>query len=129
MSDPIGCIIGDDEGMLWKSQPCRILIFTAVGSSGLNLFRANRMIMVDQFFTHQEAEGRVVRKGQTDSCIIDLIVVEGTFDDRMSSVAGSKGMAASTFFGKGNRTARLLEEGEDVQPQQGDRLHSVGRES
>lgn len=90
------------------------------------------MIMVDQFFTHQEfvqAQGRVAGKGQTDSCTIDLIVVEGTVDDWMSSVAGSKGMAASTLFGKGNRTARLLEEGEDVQPEQGDRLHSVGRES
>jgi len=117
MSDPIGCIIGDDEGMLWKPQPCRILDITAVGSSGLDLFRANRMIVVDQFFTHQEivqAEGRVVTKGQTDPCTIDLHAVETTVDDWLSSVAGSKGMAASTLIGKGNRTARLLEEGEDV---------------
>lgn len=77
------------------------------------------MIMVDQYFTHQEffqAQGRVIRKGQTDSGAVDLIVVEVTVDDWMSSVAGSKGISASTLFGKGNRTARLLEKGEDVQP-------------
>lgn len=121
MSDPVAYYDADNKLLLFESRPCRILIITSVGSSGITLHRANRMIMVDQFFTHQEyiqAMGRIVRKGQTRPCIIYIITVEGTCDDWMSNVAGSKGMAASTLFGRGGHTARLYEEGADILPGQ-----------
>jgi hypothetical protein len=121
MSDPIAYYDADNKLVLFKSVPCRILIITSVGSSGITLHRANTMFMVDKFFTHQEylqTEGRIIRKGQTRACFIKTFSVENTCDEWMASLAGSKGMAASTLFGRGAQTARLLEEGEDPIPGQ-----------
>jgi hypothetical protein len=96
MSDPIAYITGDNAGVLWNPQPCRILIITSVCTTGIDLSRANHMIMVDQLFTHQEfvqAHGLIVRKGQKQRCTIDIIIVEKTCDDRPAVIPGSKGGA------------------------------------
>jgi SNF2 family DNA or RNA helicase len=76
LSDPAGWVSGDNMVEFYPPRPCRIIIITSVGAAGINLFRANHLILVDLFFTHQErvqVVGRVARKGQSRACQIHSI--------------------------------------------------------
>jgi len=105
----------DNDINYLESGPTRILIFTSVGTAGINLFRANEMILVDHFFTDQEitqAIGRIARKGQTRKCIVRTITVHRTADDWMYGLATSKGLAVSALFGRIAQVQVHAEEGE-----------------
>lgn len=102
LSDPTGWFCADNQIEFYPPPPCRILIITSVGAAGINLFRANHLILVDLFFTHQErvqVVGRIARKGQNRACYVHSISIHNIRDDLFTGLAGSKGMAASALFG------------------------------
>jgi hypothetical protein len=120
LSDPAGWVPGDNMVEFYPPRPCRIIIITSVGAAGINLLRANHLILVDLFFTHQErvqvvgAGGRVARKGQSRACQIHTISVHKTCDDWLTGLAGSKGMAASALFGNNGSVVAHYEAGTAV---------------
>lgn len=114
-SDFTAWVVEDNKLSYVKPAPCRILIITSVGTAGINLYRANHMILFDHFLTHQEmvqTVGRMARKGQLRECIVDLITVYSTADDWMFGLSESKGLAASTLFGRVDRITIQTEYGE-----------------
>lgn len=49
-SDFTAWVVEDNKLSYVKPAPCRILIITSVGTAGINLYRANQMILIDHFF-------------------------------------------------------------------------------
>jgi len=93
----------------------RILILTlGVGSTGLNLQKANNVLMVETSFSPMEmlqAEDRVHRNGQTKSCSINYLVAENTFDNKLFSLLEKKmGMSNAVVDGDFNNDLNVFEE-------------------
>ena len=93
----------------------RILILTlGVGSTGLNLQKANNVLMVETSFSPMEmlqAEDRVHRNGQTKSCSINYLVAQNTFDDKLYSLLEKKmGMSNAVVDGDFKNDLNVFEE-------------------
>ena len=93
----------------------RILILTlGVGSTGLNLQKANNVLMVETSFSPMEmlqAEDRVHRNGQTKSCSINYLVAQNTFDEKLFSLLEKKmGMSNAVVDGDFKNDLNVFEE-------------------
>lgn len=93
----------------------RILILTlGVGSTGLNLQKANNVLMVETSFSPMEmlqAEDRVHRNGQTKSCSINYLVAQDTFDEKLYSLLEKKmGMSNAVVDGDFKNDLNVFEE-------------------
>lgn len=93
----------------------RILILTlGVGSTGLNLQKANNVLMVETSFSPMEmlqAEDRVHRNGQTKSCSINYLVAQNTFDNKLFNLLEKKmGMSNAVVDGDFKNELNVFEE-------------------
>ena len=93
----------------------RILILTlGVGSTGLNLQKANNVLMVETSFSPMEmmqAEDRVHRNGQTKSCSINYLVAQDTFDEKLYKLLEKKmGMSNAVVDGDFKNDLNVFEE-------------------
>lgn len=81
-----------DPNGVEKFQTKQAQIFTAniiAGGEGLNLQNASLIFMVDEHYTpakNMQAEDRIHRKGQTETCNIYYLRVPGTVDDKIKKV-------------------------------------------
>lgn len=96
----------------------RILILTlGVGSTGLNLQKANNVLMVETNFSPMDmiqAEDRVHRSGQTKSCSINYIVAQNTFDQKLYSLLEKKmSMSNAVIDGDFKNDLNVFEELKD----------------
>ena len=87
------------------------LVSTRAGGTGLNLWGANRVVILDEMFNptwEQQAIGRAYRIGQQKHVYVYRITVAGTFEQAMSNQALFKQQLATRVVDKKNpnRSAR-----------------------
>ncbi|KAL9595775.1 MAG: hypothetical protein Q9219_006229 [cf. Caloplaca sp. 3 TL-2023] len=85
------------------------IISTKAGGTGLNLFGANRVVIVDNSFnpTHEEqAVGRAYRIGQTKHVFVYRLSAAGTFEEALNNQSLFKQQLATRAVDK-KKTARL----------------------
>jgi hypothetical protein len=102
MSTPFILTLPEGKVTFIPPTPCRIIIITSVASAGINLFRANTMIMLDLSFTRQEEVqiiGRINRQGQTRDVTVYKIVMVNETDQWLGGISGTKGLAANQMLG------------------------------
>ncbi|TFK61411.1 P-loop containing nucleoside triphosphate hydrolase protein [Pluteus cervinus] len=81
----------------------RVLLFSSVGSSGLNLAVASIVIIYDQLWSGvatQQVIGRAWRLGQLLQVTVYMMLALGTTDITMASMATSKDMMLKAFVSK-----------------------------
>ncbi|RXK36264.1 hypothetical protein M231_06467 [Tremella mesenterica] len=84
------------EGRVWR-LPCRTLIVSDVGSTGITLNRASEIFLLDPLWSFADTRqviGRVNRMGQRFEVHAYMLVVSRTCEQRMVEVASGK---AETF--------------------------------
>ncbi|TFK60422.1 P-loop containing nucleoside triphosphate hydrolase protein [Pluteus cervinus] len=100
----------------------RILLFSSVGSTGLNLACAVYIIVFDMLWSGvalQQIIGRAWRLGQTLQVRVFLVVALGTTDITMTTMASGKDAMLNAFMSKARNEAVeafIAKENEIVQP-------------
>jgi SNF2 family DNA or RNA helicase len=87
------------------------LISTRAGGTGLNLFGANRVVILDDHFNpmwEQQAIGRAYRFGQQKSVFVYRLTAAGTFEQALQNQAIFKEHLATRVVDKKNPTRNAL---------------------
>ena len=87
------------------------LISTRAGGQGLNLFGANRVVILDGHFnpTHEEqAVGRAYRIGQLKPVVVYHLMIAGTFEEVLQNQSVFKQQLAKRVVDKKNPAPRAL---------------------
>lgn len=87
------------------------LISTRAGGQGLNLFGANRVVIVDDHFNpmyEEQAVGRAYRIGQTKAVFVYHLMVGGTFEEMIHNQSVFKQQLAKRVVDKKNPARRAL---------------------
>lgn len=87
------------------------LISTRAGGIGINLFGANRVVILDEHFNpmwEQQAIGRAYRIGQQKQVFVYRLTVAGTFEQAIQNQALFKEQLATRVVDKRNPTRRAL---------------------
>ena len=103
---PLAVVNSDTEIETYPVKPCWGMVITSVGASGLNLHRAEMLIMLDPCWSveqKRQIKGRLVRQGQTNVVQIHEIVAEDTVDTWKTDIAAIKGQAAGVLLDKGDQ--------------------------
>ena len=87
------------------------LISTRAGGQGLNLFGANRVVILDDHFNpmwEEQAVGRAYRIGQTKSVFVYYLMVAGTFEETIHNQSVFKQQLARRVVDKKNPARRAV---------------------
>ncbi|MEU6097324.1 SNF2-related protein [Streptomyces sp. NPDC047079] len=109
-----GTAVPDRERMVDRFQsgatPVLVLSLKAAGT-GLNLTRAGHVIHFDRWWNpavEEQATDRAYRIGQTQPVQVHRLITEGTVEDRIAEMLGSKRALADAILGSGESSLTEL---------------------